>query len=226
MAGYPMQYETKTIQEDLFYKGELMLNYVINYPQFSSNQFPGAIGAMNQYYYMRALELKRYYRNNLYNQAVEQFRFAQQNGYPFNMFGAQTAFTVTYNQNCYVSLYTDQYEYTGGAHGITTRVADTWDLRKGYRIQLSQLFPGGFDYAAYLTDAIIAQIRQQIESGEADYFENYQELAVEYFNPGNFYLTPQGLVIYYDLYAIAPYAAGIREFTIPYSDVVLQPSCA
>ncbi|WP_010296535.1 RsiV family protein [Clostridium senegalense] len=33
----------------------------------------------------------------------------------------------------------------------------------------------------------------------------------------NFYLTNEGVVVFYDLYDIAPYVAGIREFKVPYN---------
>lgn len=45
-----------------------------------------------------------------YLQAVE-------NGYPVMVYEVIAEFTVTYNQNCALSLYTDQYIFTGGAHG-------------------------------------------------------------------------------------------------------------
>ena len=39
------------------------------------------------------------------------------------------------------------------------------------------------------------------------------------FHEDNFYLTDEGFVFYYQSEAIAPHAAGIPEFTIPYTDL-------
>ena len=58
------------------------------------------------------------------------------------------------------------------------------------------------------------------------YFDDYFHLVRENFKPNNFYLVDEGIVIYYDLYDIAPYAAGIRTFLIPFrKGIVLEPSC-
>ena len=51
------------------------------------------------------------------------------------------------------------------------------------------------------------------------YFDDYQDLIKKNFNPQSFYLTPNGLVIYYQQYEVGPYAAGIIEFTIPYEQI-------
>ena len=38
-------------------------------------------------------------------------------------------------------------------------------------------------------------------------------------NDAYFYLTEEGLVIYYQPDTLAPYAAGLLEFTLPYADL-------
>jgi hypothetical protein len=48
------------------------------------------------------------------------------------------------------------------------------------------------------------------------YFENYAELVNENFKPSHFYLSKDGVVIYFQQYDIAPYATGMPSFTIPY----------
>ena len=141
-------------------------------------------------------------------------------------FDAQQVFKVTYQQNCTLSLYFDRYEYTGGAHGNTLRHSDSWKMQNGDRISLSQLFPESFDYKSYLIKTIQKQIADQIASGDNPYFENYEENVANSFDQNNFYLTPKGLVIYFQLYEIAPYAAGFREFTFPYAAKgPFRPSC-
>ena len=48
-------------------------------------------------------------------------------------------------------------------------------------------------------------------------FDDYPELLRSTFQAGNFYLTPEGIVIYYQQYDIAPYSSGITEFLLPFS---------
>ena len=58
------------------------------------------------------------------------------------------------------------------------------------------------------------------------YFEDYKNLVEENLNMDNFYLSKEGLVIYFGLYEIAPYVSGIRTFTIPYTaEGIIPPSC-
>ncbi|WP_366925889.1 RsiV family protein [uncultured Clostridium sp.] len=38
----------------------------------------------------------------------------------------------------------------------------------------------------------------------------------------DFYITPEGVVFYYSPYAIAPYAEGFPEVTIPYSELKMK----
>ena len=50
--------------------------------------------------------------------------------------------------------------------------------------------------------------------------EGYRSADVDrLFHEDNFYLTDEGFVFYYQSEAIAPHAAGIPEFTIPYTDL-------
>jgi len=57
------------------------------------------------------------------------------------------------------------------------------------------------------------------------YFDDYEKNVANYFNPKSFYLVPDGIVIYFQQYEIAPYASGIPQFTIPYSAYILKPGC-
>ena len=214
---------TRTIKDDLYLNGTLMLSYTIEYPQFDSQRCGKQLDVVNRYYKLQALELNRYYRNTLYPMAVEQYQQALEEDFPFNGFGAQQNFTVTYNRDCVLSLYIDRYAYTGGAHGNTVRTSDTWCVRKGSRVTLDQLFPKGFDYRSYILPLIVEQIEEQIKNDEVYYFDNYPENVDQYFDPTSFYLTDRGATVYFQLYEIAPYAAGFREFLIPFSQGGLHP---
>jgi hypothetical protein len=67
---------------------------------------------------------------------------------------------------------------------------------------------------------IVAQI---MESPDI-YFDNYEELVEQTFNENSFYFTPEGVVIYFQLYHIAPYSSGIREFLLPYNKCIIDPA--
>ena len=83
--------------------------------------------------------------------------------------------------------------------------------------ELSELFPDISNVKEYIIKMINEQIEKQIKDGDNYYFEDYSKLVTETFNEDSFYLTQEGVVIYFGQYDIAPYSSGIRTFTIPYS---------
>lgn len=160
----------------------------------------------------------------LYKQAINGYNDAQTNNYPFHGYEAYMEYTITYNENCFLSLYFDKYEFTGGAHGITVRASNTWELCFGTLLPLSSFFRLGSDYRQFLIDEMINQA-EYTQEREGIYFEDYKSLIVENFDENNFYLSPTGITIYYQHYDIAPYSTGIVQFTIPYSSIGWRPNC-
>lgn len=195
--------------------GVPVLNYKIEYPQFSSPHNREGLARINQYYQSQAKALQKKFETGNYAEAVELYKSSKENQFPFHMFEALSVYTVTYNQNDLLSLYFDEYTYSGGAHGSTIRTSDTWNTRKGCRLGLYQMSGDPFRTRKVILDTINQQIAVQIKNEEGMYFDDYEKLVAENFNPENFYLTPEGLVIYYQQYDIAPYASGIPEFTLP-----------
>lgn len=222
---YQVQIKDRIIKNDLYYKKTLLLSYSIQYPQFSSDRFRMTLNRMNQYYEMKAIAFKMYCEHKLFKLAIEQYENAIKNGFPVRKFEALVVYQVTYNQNCSISLHFDQYEFTGGAHGNTVRNSDTWNLQKGTKIKLGHLFTNK-NYKDYIIMTINQKIAEQIRNGTNQYFENYKQLVTENFNENHFYLTPKGVVIYYQQYEIAPYSSGIPTFMIPYSSGnAAEPKC-
>lgn len=202
------------------YNGETVLIYRIQYPEFISADYKSAANAINKYYKARAIKYQQFIETDLYKMAVEQYLDDIKNGYPVRIFTADESYQITYNKACIISLYFDRYQFTGGAHGITERSSQTWNLQTRMMIKLSELFTCLFDYRSYIKDQIIEQIKQNPDP----YFDNYEELVEQYFNVQHFYCTEQGVVIYFQLYEIAPYASGIREFLLPYDNCIKDPS--
>lgn len=207
---------THKLSDMLEYDGETVLTYKIEFPQFLSLVYSRTAQRMNTYYKENARAFERYIRKTLYPQAVDQYRYSKENGYPVMVYEAEQVFTITYISNLYVSLYTDQYTYTGGAHGSTTRTSETWNLPRGRMMPLKAFFPPRFHYRAYSINSIIREIERQNAAGDSVYFEDYKENVNATFDENSFYLTPDGIVIYFQQYDIAPYSTGIPEFIIPY----------
>ncbi len=207
------------LQDIMKYNGVKLLTYRIEYPEFRSAVYRKAAAKMNNFYKDKAYEYERYYRNVLFNMAVEQYKYDMENGYPVREFDAVVEFDVTYNEFCIVSLYTDEYEYTGGAHGNTIRTSQTWNLQEQRTVKLSELFRIQLGYRVY----ILKIVTEEIQKDPSVYFPDWEKLIVQTFNENSFYATYEGIVIYYQQYDIAPYSSGIREFLVPYNINVINP---
>lgn len=225
MLSYEIKVEEKVIKNTLYYKNTAVLTYTIRYPKFISNMFQIFIMKINRFYRVRSLIYEKGHIQRLFDMAKEQYDFTVENEFPFHAYEVVTEYQVTFNQNCYLSLYTDFYEYTGGAHGITNRKSETWNLVERKKANLKDFFAMNH-VKEFIIGYIINQIQKEIKSGDNPYFEDYKRLVAENFNQDNFYLSKEGLVLYYGHYEIAPYASGIRTFTIPYTtEGVIVPRC-
>lgn len=225
MIGDPIIVREQVMEETLLHKGVPVLTYTIRYPEFSSAVFRIAVNEMNRYYHSRAALQRQRYRQILFPQAVRDYEYATSHDYPFHAYEAMMVHTITYNQNCTVSLYVDNYQFTGGAHGNTIRSSDTWDLKNAQRQPLPRFLAPPVPYPAFVLESINAQIAAQLAEGTGMYFDDYQKNVAQNFNPRSFFLNAHGVVVYFQQYQIAPYASGIPEFTLVWSAEVREPRC-
>ncbi|SHE49178.1 DUF3298 and DUF4163 domain-containing protein [Clostridium fallax] len=127
-------------------------------------------------------------------------------------FELDTDYKIGLNKENLLSFYIDYYQYTGGNHGITTRRSYNFDLKSGKQFKLKHMFKKGYDYKSIIN----SEIKKQINENPQYYFNNGNEFKGISKNQ-DFYLTDDSIVIYFQLYEIAPYSSGIREFKIPLS---------
>lgn len=98
--------------------------------------------------------------------------------------------------------------------------SETFDVRTGEMLTLSDIF-GLSDEEALekVYQLVISQI-EEAKDKEGIYFDNYRE-NVKSYSETDFLLGPNGIIFYYQLYTIAPYAAGIPTFELPYDETEL-----
>ena len=108
------------------------------------------------------------------------------------------------------------YGYWGGAHGGSALVDLHFDLAEGTFFTLRDLS----DEPEKLLEEIRRDVLRSIwESGEEDwYFDDYSE-TVSAKDDFTFTLDETGITVYFSEYEIAPYAAGMPEFLIPYANI-------
>lgn len=220
---------SKTLADTMYYGTLPVLTYQIDYPAFSTTCRQAAALRINAFYVRNAKAAERYCRTELYAQAVSQARYTVPGPGPFRGYQWISRYQVTLNAGCISSLYTEQYSYSGGAHGSTARTSQTWDFQSGRRLHIRDFLkphctagtclPFSAERNHSLREILLADMEKQVAGRLIDspgsYFDDYSSLLAEHFQEEQFYLTPTDLILYYQQYDIAPYASGIPEFSFP-----------
>ena len=203
----------RTLKGNLYYKNSTILTYTINYPEIVSSPFD--VKFFNYLNKKNALFLENYCKTELFSQAIEVYNYNTSNGYPIMIFEVVLDYTITYNLNNIISLYSDEYIFTGGAHGNTTRKSQNWDLITNKFRPLSYFFNFNEYYIINILKEINLQISKQLEENPSQYFDNYCQLTLENFRLNQYYLSQENIIIFFQQYDIAPYSSGIPTFKIP-----------
>lgn len=120
-------------------------------------------------------------------------------------------YVVTYNQDGVLSLVTQQYSYTGGAHGMTYRNAFTFSLKDGKRLLLGDLFGANPNYKKELNAKLTKLIK-----AEEGYLGGFTGLNTEKY----FYLKEGKAVLFFQLYEYTAYASGFPQFTFTFNELL------
>ncbi|ADZ83890.1 DUF3298 and DUF4163 domain-containing protein [Cellulosilyticum sp. ST5] len=113
----------------------------------------------------------------------------------------------------YYTLEFFKYQYSGGAHGLGELRYITIDLIKNKIISLKDLFKPTVDYKALINAGINEQISRRIQQGEVFFVGDGGFVGIK--DEQNFYINQDGLiVIVFNVYEIAPYAAGVIEIPL------------
>ena len=114
-----------------------------------------------------------------------------------------------YPETCsqdYITMYITGYNYTGGAHGIPFEYGETFLMGNGHRLQWKDYTRKG----EYMRPTISKHI-------DSDYFEdNHKIQPLPYWCP---WLRGNKVVFKYSAYEIAPFAAGMPEAEVPYTEL-------
>ena len=120
-----------------------------------------------------------------------------------------------------------EYIYMGGAHGTTEELGFTYDANTGELLELSSF---GDEQtikevaANFILDTINDSDQQAKDMlfPEDDITGGYETAITESFEGDavpEYYLDSRGITFLFQQYSIAPYAAGIIAFTVPYEEL-------
>lgn len=117
------------------------------------------------------------------------------------------------------SFYSD-----GAAHPGLYSITLNYDLGQGRELALSDLFLANSNYLEVISNYCITELSKQpffdgpFSEGAQPTLENYR----------NWNITPDGLMITFDEYRVAPYAAGPQKVIMPYRELqaIINPQGA
>ncbi len=111
------------------------------------------------------------------------------------------------NQKGVLTLSLIGFAEFGGAHPMTMIKSLNFDLSTGKDIPFYELFKPNSNYIAILSEMVLEELKKQ----DIMLFEDYPGVKPNQ----DYYIADKALVIYFQLYEIAPYVVGFPYAVIP-----------
>lgn len=146
----------------------------------------------------------------------ENLEFQAENAQTFGYNSMYLEYYPTLTEHGIVSLHFTISNYiAGAAHPFSYASTLNYELETGRTLQMDNLFLPGSDYLGTISAQCIQIIN---ETGYMDWPEGAEPIPENYLN---WNITPDGILISFDPYQIAPYAVGPQQALVPYT--ALQP---
>ncbi|WP_110111578.1 S-layer homology domain-containing protein [Bacillus sp. CGMCC 1.16541] len=113
----------------------------------------------------------------------------------------------------YISIVLSDYEYSGGAHGLYWLTAYNFDAKTGQVVSFEDVTKNP-RYVSIINNEVKRQAAEKIRKGELWSFDGFKSIDPDV---DQFYMTNNGITVFFGLYEYTSYAEGIPEFPIPFS---------
>ena len=174
---------------------------------------------IHSYYQQMTEDLKSTYAL-LHADATHQQAESQAMGLDFTPWQVQINTQILRNDGTTLSILREIYENFGGAHPTVTYRAENFDIATQGRLLLGNLFTvSEEEYLIRLQDMVLAQMDKRETEDGIRYFESAREQPLSLLDPMDFALTEDSLLLIFNVYALAPYAAGPQYFYLPLSNL-------
>lgn len=206
---------SKTYETD---DGEELVRVSIVAPSPSGSEAMEQIAA----YYQTWLDDMEYYCDTMLTEtAREGMAWARQNGGVYTPYALESGYQLTRLDDAVFSVIRDQYESTGGVHPSYNMLAETFDAQNGGRMSVFTLFSSMSeqDVLELIRQKVVSIAKRKLDAQPDLYYENYETLLMDAFDPLCFALTDTGLTLYWQTYTIGPYVSGVQRFDIPYEEL-------
>ena len=127
---------------------------------------------------------------------------------------ASLDFRITLLENGRLSLWLDTEEDIGERRPRRVRQGDTWEVPAGFPLSLRELLPRRRWWRGEAVAQVRRQIGERLQEGESAFYPDWLTLASRRFSPRRFYLTPEGVWVFYPPETIAPALEGFPAFCL------------
>lgn len=182
----------------------------IRIPQFKNMQDEANLKKLNQLLYKQANERKQ----QMFELAKEYNKDIIKDGLSPILFEYLETYSVISTIKPYLTIETNRYQYSGGAHGINELSYINWNTETNKQVYIGDLFKKDVDYLQLINTLVKEEISRRSALGEyffsgSDGFQTIQQTQP-------FYINKEGdLMIVFNVYEIAPYASGPIYIKLP-----------
>ncbi|NMB98166.1 MAG: DUF3298 and DUF4163 domain-containing protein [Clostridiaceae bacterium] len=143
--------------------------------------------------------------NKLYNEQIR--RLIEQGYKDISRLSVQGWYEIKTNERGVLSLSIGNYTFPyPAAHGLTIIKSLTFDINTGKIYELKDLFKPNSDYVKKLS----AIVNEQIKQRDIPLLSPFKGIKPDQ----DYYIADKVLVLYFQLYDLAPYAYGFPQFPI------------
>ncbi|MBK8810975.1 MAG: DUF3298 and DUF4163 domain-containing protein [Acidobacteria bacterium] len=189
-----------------------MFSISAEYPELSG--VPAAVAAeFNRLARKHAMSLTDEFRKEMLAMTAEDLKWTKQQGIPNT---SDISYDVIYAADDVISIRFGNYTYTGGAHGNSASFTLNFDFRTGRELKFADLFKPNSNFLQVLSGFCVKKLQDQLNEGNEDEWittgagptdENY----------ASWNISKNGILVNFDAYQVASYAAGPQEVVVPYS---------
>ena len=206
---------TERIAEDLMVESVTLAVVSIDYPLVIGLD-KKAGNRINGFYKHQATRLLQHIKKRTLPVAVAEYTLALDKSTLFKPFEVTASFSVSFHNDDILSIYRDVHIRTENQRMIE-RSGETFCLKSGWLYALESFFPPDTNCRQILIKNAAKIAAIQAKSGAHRYLENFAKLIRKNFSPRNFYITAEGLTIFFDQFTITPNAEDMPVFTLEFS---------
>lgn len=211
-ADYKISVEYEQLNEETNAEdGTLLANTSVSYPVFTIEEKPEAAKLINEYFAGSKTDFQEDDQSTL----QAEYEYSMSEDIPWNAYEFSADAKVARKDNQIISVQTNGYIFTGGAHGSSYESADNFDTSSGARLTLADVSDDETKAHTFVEEFILQKIKDEYADVVLD---GYEEFIPDILTDETWYMDEEGFTVICNEYIIGPHALGIIEFKIPYEE--------